>query len=815
VRDLIIKYHTSLIILEKYDPNGFNKMFPNQSSEEIYNETMNDIEPLLLQIINKSFFQYLKYFFANNGQFLKEIEFNFWIKAYWPTLNSEHFSGFESAHYLKNSTKTILEYSIFNDFLIKSDAEDFDFMQNEVVLGEYWNSASLTPWITNSKNSVYYKFNFNNNIELIKKYLLPDIDIYEKEVDNFSTKLTKSSLLLNIVNFKTKIFENLLNLNLNLRLNINNNKSIRDDFDNKRKFEISNYLLNSYKIFDNNECLSKIKGRHAKYQDCAVLDDSQEWLIYPINNKFTEFKIYSVKENGKCLEDKLGNKLLISNCINNNRNQIWKYSKDSKNKKVIRNVESNKILGKTNHVAPKITRETLLLASFLSDYKLYSENDWEDGVVISKEIPYIIYLSMYLNKYGIPNSSIEFLKLVKSKSWSYSISPRISILISKLIDNPKVFIENVLLLNLFNELSNKKMLISEIKDYTRPGDFYFFNNDKNKEKDIFISKFYGNLKINMLEIPKNKSSNGHFLYFGSCPEYFSDDLVFSYIKFIYSLKYQDLLSKTLFVNNSNETSIFKNLILNESNLLNSSFWALSRMNGYDDNFNDINSILKAPNIYNANNIIIDPIYENLPYQRIENAMSRFFQLVEDNDGFLLNHNDFRVPTYREVWNRWSQQEWSPPQEFEQLYQRVHAEIEGSSQELFDRLFDDFQNYWIEQLLNRYERQEQGIQVSGNTSEVSSGYDDVYPVSIRSDDSGLSSNPPEQFMPVDEFENNPEILEDLEIIEEANNIETLFQGANVSLVSLETGIQALNELTIAENSVSTVTMSTILPMIIAP
>jgi len=44
---------------------------------------------------------------------------------------------------------------------------------------------------------------------------------------------------------------------------------------------------------------------------------------------------------------------------------------------------------------------------------------------------------------------------------------------------------------------------------------------------------------------------------------------------------------------------------------------------------------------------------------------------------------------------------------------------------------------------------------------------------------------------------------------------LFQGANVSLVSLETGIQALNELTIAENSVSTVTMSTILPMIIAP
>ncbi|RDB36010.1 MAG: hypothetical protein DCC88_07320 [Spirobacillus cienkowskii] len=813
VRDLIIKYHTSLIVLEKYDPNSFNKMFPNQTSEEIYNRSMQDIEPLFLQIINKSFYQYLKYFFANNSEFLKEIEFNFWVKAYWPTLNTQHFSGFESAHYLKNSSKKILEYSIFNDFLLKSNVEDFDFMQNEVTFGEFWNSASLTPWVTNSKNPVYYKFIYNKNIDLIKKYLLPDLSIYEKEIENFSVKIGRSNLVLNIINFKTKIFETFLNLNL--RLNLTNKKYKSDNFDNKRKFDVSNYLLNTYKIFDKNKCLSKVKSRHAKYENCAVLDNSQEWLIYPINKNFTEFKIYSVKENVKCLEDKLGNTLLISKCINNNRSQIWKYSKDSKNRKIIRNLESNKILGSTNHVTTKITREMLLLASVLSNYKLYSESDWEDGIVISKDIPYILYLAMYLNKYEIPNSSIEFLKLVNSKSWSRYISPSVLVLINKLINNPKFFVENVLLLNLFNEISNKKMLISKMEDYTRPGDFYFFDNNNTKEKDIFISRFYGNLKINMLEIPKNKSSNENFIYFASCPEYFSDDLVLSYIKFIYSLKYQDLLSKILFVNNEYESSVFKNFIINEDYLLNSSFLMLNKMNGYDENYNEINSILKLPNIYNSSNIIIDPIYENLPYQRIENSMYRFFQLVEDNDGFLLNHNDFRVPTYREVWNRWLQQEWNPPQEFEQIQQQIQTEIEGSSQELFDRLFDDFQNYWIEQLLNRYERQEQGIQVSGNPSEVSSGYDDAYPVSIRSDDSGMSSNASQEFMPVDEVEHNAQILEDMEIVEEANNIETLFEVANVNLVSLESGIQALNELIIAENSVSTVTLSTVIPIVIVP
>lgn len=470
IQKIILKYHASLILLEETDKKYFYNTYHGKSAEIVYNETLKNLEPLLIQLINQSFYSILSFYSKQNHKFFQEVEFNSWIKAYWPTLNSEHRAGFEAAHYYIDSTQSLFEDEIFNSFIEPGD-DKYDFKQIEYKFDEYWNNVNTKPSISWKNTIKYYKFKYNDNPNLIKIYLKTN----ENPSIQYIEHLKKQKNLSEIKNNSIDIYKNLID-KMNYFINKNFNKYTL--FQNT---EIKISKLQSKKL---DKCISISKNRllrvnrdndlvngiSLKASPCIFNDKSQDWIFVKEKNHSNEFKIYSALYTGYCLDDSIIYGKSITKCHPQSQSQIWQMNSRTKN---ITNKLNKKFL-QIDHIEPNqnwqtnnnfINRQNLILFSLIHGTEIYTNKDWNNKEVIIPIIANAIYISYFINHYHLPNNSDWFFNKVQKMDLFNSLSPSSHKTLINLSQLKYSEISYIDINELFQELKNSSDEISEIQKF--------------------------------------------------------------------------------------------------------------------------------------------------------------------------------------------------------------------------------------------------------------------------------------------------------------------------------------------------------------
>jgi hypothetical protein len=166
----------------------------------------------------------------------------------------------------------------------------------------------------------------------------------------------------------------------------------------------------------------------------------------------------------------------------------------------------------------------------------------------------------------------------------------------------------------------------------------------------------------------------------------------------------------------------------------------------------------------------------------------FFDIVEKNDGKLTNLNNNKIPTYREVWDKWSNGEWEPSSEFEQMRQEISQIKQDMPEADFDNLFRMAQDSRVIETLNN-----QGAPIRMSDGSGPSGsYADVGAEEIINfdDDSAIAAD-------LNEFE------EMAQVVEMINDLEILVNNVHIS-------IQTVSEIATATTSIEAIAIGTIIP-----
>ncbi len=711
IQKIILKYHASLILLEETDKKYFHKTYQGKSAETVYNETLKNIEPLLIQLINQSFYSIFSFYSQQNQKFFQEVEFNSWIKAYWPTLNSENRAGFEATHYYIDSTQSLFEEEIFNSFIEPGD-DKYDFKQIEYKFNEYWNNANTKPFISWKNTTKYYKFKYNDNPNLMQLYLKTN----EKPSIQYIEHLKKQKNLSEIKNNSIDIYQNLID-----KISYFNNKksTITNKYLLFQNTEIKTSKLQS-KTLDKCISISKnrllrinrdndlVNGISLKATPCIFNDKSQDWIFVKEKNNSNEFKIYSALYTGYCIDDSIIYGKSITKCHPQNQSQIWQMNS---NPKKFTNKLTNLVL-QIDHLDPKqnwqtnsnlINRQYLILFSLIHGTEIYTSKDWNKKEVILPIIANAIYISYFINHYHLPNKSEWFFNKVSKMNLFETLTSASQKTIIKLSQFKYSEISEIEINELFQELKNSSNELSEIQKF----------------------------KISLIGIKTSYIQN-------------------KYLYHIDDKKLKDDFSK-FYLSQFNNNTIDNNF----ATYLPFHIKSAPLINYYEDTYFKIKD---------------------------------FFDIVEKNDGKLTNLNNNKIPTYREVWDKWSNGEWEPSSEFEQMRQEISQIKQDMPEADFDNLFRMAQDSRVIETLNN-----QGAPIRMSDGSGPSGsYADVGAEEIINfdDDSAIAAD-------LNEFE------EMAQVVEMINDLEILVNNVHIS-------IQTVSEIATATTSIEAIAIGTIIP-----
>ncbi|WP_397601824.1 hypothetical protein [Silvanigrella sp.] len=711
IQKIILKYHASLILLEETDKKYFHKTYQGKSAETVYNETLKNIEPLLNQLINQSFYSIFSFYSQQNQKFFQEVEFNSWIKAYWPTLNSENRAGFEATHYYIDSTQSLFEEEIFNSFIEPGD-DKYDFKQIEYKFNEYWNNANTKPFISWKNTTKYYKFKYNDNPNLMQLYIKTN----EKPSIQYIEHLKKQKNLSEIKNNSIDIYQNLID-----KISYFNNKksTITNKYLLFQNTEIKTSKLQS-KTLDKCISISKnrllrinrdndlVNGISLKATPCIFNDKSQDWIFVKEKNNSNEFKIYSALYTGYCIDDSIIYGKSITKCHPQNQSQIWQMNS---NPKKFTNKLTNLVL-QIDHLDPKqnwqtnsnlINRQYLILFSLIHGTEIYTSKDWNKKEVILPIIANAIYISYFINHYHLPNKSEWFFNKVSKMNLFETLTSASQKTIIKLSQFKYSEISEIEINELFQELKNSSNELSEIQKF----------------------------KISLIGIKTSYIQN-------------------KYLYHIDDKKLKDDFSK-FYLSQFNNNTIDNNF----ATYLPFHITSAPLINYYEDTYFKIKD---------------------------------FFDIVEKNDGKLTNLNNNKIPTYREVWDKWSNGEWEPSSEFEQMRQEISQIKQDMPEADFDNLFRMAQDSRVIETLNN-----QGAPIRMSDGSGPSGsYADVGAEEIINfdDDSAIAAD-------LNEFE------EMAQVVEMINDLEILVNNVHIS-------IQTVSEIATATTSIEAIAIGTIIP-----
>ncbi|WP_397601599.1 hypothetical protein [Silvanigrella sp.] len=165
-------------------------------------------------------------------------------------------------------------------------------------------------------------------------------------------------------------------------------------------------------------------------------------------------------------------------------------------------------------------------------------------------------------------------------------------------------------------------------------------------------------------------------------------------------------------------------------------------------------------------------------------------MVDECDHWLPNFNNERMPTYRQVWENWSNGSWDPDEEFRQLFEETSEIRSQLTPNQFANIFRRIQEITLRDYADD-DMSTSSFDMRSLESDLSSLYEE------ESEMSFWSSNI-----------NSPLIFEPEELIEP---ITDLMENAEYSMIDLESFINS-NELASVASSLDTTSVSTILTII---
>ncbi|RDB36009.1 MAG: hypothetical protein DCC88_07315 [Spirobacillus cienkowskii] len=297
IKNKMSEYYTSLVFLERYNPDYFKYLYLEKNPDQVYYEKIKELEPVFLTIINIAAHSLIKMYAKEFPVLIYEVDFRSWIKAYWGTLNSEHKWGFEPAHYYNKSIDPIYKSEIFNFFVQETLNNESDLNSIEVFFSVNWANANLSPLTNKIEKKLQYRLVEVKNIDLLKKYFNLNPQINKKYIKLIKTEKKYNLLIKNIKeinNYFVNIIKKIDNINFNGV---------------ERKFvqivdPVSNKCLNIYnKVQKNVNNSSKLLYGHDVSWEKCVNNESQKWYVINSAKNLNKLKIFSAFRKGYCLEE--------------------------------------------------------------------------------------------------------------------------------------------------------------------------------------------------------------------------------------------------------------------------------------------------------------------------------------------------------------------------------------------------------------------------------------------------------------------------------------------------------------------------------
>lgn len=747
VKEKLLEYYASLIIIEEMDKKYFQATYQGKNAQTVYLETISQFDNLFIECINQSIYNYLFSFEKKYPTVINKIEFYSWFKAYFPSMNREHRAGFEPAHYYSDSFYSLFNHEIFRPFLLLTDNENYDFKISEISFGEYWDNANLKPYFKKITSEKKYKFKFNNDIELVKNFIdpyqIPSLQI----IHNLKNKRSLIHLKLKANNFYSSIIK-LLNSTPNKTniLNSKKNNAITKNLIWSQQFNL-NYLQphkitasfnkNCLSILESNDLLSteKIQNNLAlNATACSILDKSQDWIIIFEKMSFKGFRIYSASYPGYCLNDSNDYGLSLITCNKASKSQIWIYNRLPNKMNALINTKTKqflKISGDLNNQTWmfQYTKSNLdqILYSLINKKEIYSLKDWSNGNKIKNNLAYAINVALFINKYKLISHSDLFFNKVIASSWFQDFDYKTKQVIEKIAKNK------------FSEIS---------------------------ETDITATL----QNLNFIAKLKDKNNIN------------SDNLI---LKNINNIHLNELIGNTFLSQAKEKPKSLDKIYYNIQNSISEINHSLLKYR-IDDRL----SHYKISLFYSYVPLYIVPNDEEAAFNRLDPYLQRFFDMVDECDHWLPNFNNERMPTYRQVWENWSNGSWDPDEEFQQLFDATNEIRSQLTPNQFANIFRRVQ----ELTLRDYSADDMSASSFDSrslASDLSSLYEEESEISF------WSSNI-----------NSPLIFEPDELIEP---ISDLMENAEYSMINLESFMNS-NELASITSSLETTSVSTILTII---
>ncbi|APJ03486.1 RICIN domain-containing protein [Silvanigrella aquatica] len=752
IKEKLLEYYASLIIIEELDKKYFDAIYQGKNSQSVYLETIAQLDYSFIQCINQSIYSYLSSFEKKHPTIINKIEFYSWFKAYFPSMNNEYRAGFEPAHYFSDSFDTLFSQEIFKPFLLLTENEKYDFKISEISFGEHWNNANLKPSLSNITTQKKFQFKFSNSPQMIEEFLNANQYPSLKIIASLKYKKSLTQLKLSTNDFYSSILK-LLNSTPNKSniLNSKKNSAITNNLIWSQQFN-TNYLQ-PHKItssFDKN-CLTISDSNDMSIfyylfskqfpsnlflnsSSCSITDKSQDWIIVFEKMRYKGFRIYSAMYPGYCLEEDTNYSFTLNKCDRESKKQIWIYNKLPTKLNALINSKSNKLLQITDDINDqtwmfqyKKSNLDHVLYYLINKKYFYTSRDWYHGNKIKRDLPFVINAALFINKYNLMSHSDHFFNKIILTKWFQNFDYKTKEIIIKIAKNK------------FYEISEDDI----IETYQKLNSEFKSSNSKTQNNKNLILK-------NMNEITLN--------------ELIRNSLI------IHSNKKPKKIDK---LSNNIQNSILEinNSLLRYNNDEKLSPYKVSLFQSY------------VP-------LYIVPNEEEAVFDRLDPFLRRFFDMVDECDHWLPDYNNGRMPTYRQVWDNWSNGSWDPDAEFQQLLEDTSEMRTQLTPNQFTNIFKRIHELTLRDY-SEDEMSSSSFDIQSIETDLSSLYEDESELSFWSTD----VNSPIIFEPDDLIEPITELMED----------------AEYSLIDLESFINA-NEITSFSTSLETTSVSTIMTII---
>jgi len=257
------------------------------------------------------------------------------------------------------------------------------------------------------------------------------------------------------------------------------------------------------------------------------------------------------------------------------------------------------------------------------------------------------------------------------------------------------------------------------------------------------------------------------------------------LKNINDIKLNELIGNSLLLQSKEKPKNLDKIYFNIQNSISEINHSLLK-----DKKDDMLSHYKISLFHSYVPLYIVPNDEEAAFNRLDPYLQRFFDMVDECDHWLPNFNNERMPTYRQVWENWSNGSWDPDEEFRQLFEETSEIRSQLTPNQFANIFRRIQEITLRDYADD-DMSTSSFDMRSLESDLSSLYEE------ESEMSFWSSNI-----------NSPLIFEPEELIEP---ITDLMENAEYSMIDLESFINS-NELASVASSLDTTSVSTILTII---